>query len=231
MKKITISIILISVLVTSCHAQNKIDLLDIKLPVNKDILLNESYKTREYDIYPDYNTYKSSDPNLLIVNNEKISNGLQEKQGPKTNDVLFYLKNKDQQITSITLKTFDTEKTKLLHKALLDKFNKPNYFNSKSFASYSIWENKLTNNLYLFEHNYGPSSNVDNKEKGILYSIDMNDQILVKKFTNAAYSYYKEYLNQRKIDGKDYSYEEFAKKKDEDGTSSYLKAISNPVKH
>jgi hypothetical protein len=138
MKKITISIILISLLITSCNAQTKIDLLDIKLPVDKDILLNERYKTREYDTYPDYNTYKSSDQNLLIANNEKISNGSQEKQGPKTNDVLFYLNNKDQQITSITLKTFDTEKTRLLHKALLDKFNKPNYFNSKSFASYSV---------------------------------------------------------------------------------------------
>ncbi|WFO16781.1 hypothetical protein M601_002995 [Cellulophaga baltica 4] len=207
------------------------DLLNVKLPLDRNILINESYNTLEYDIYPDYNTYKSSDPNLLIANNEKISNGSQENQGPKTNDVLFYLKNKDQKITSITLKTFDTEKTKLLHRALLDKFNKPNYFNSKSFASYSVWENKLTNNLYLFEHNYGSSSSVDNIEKGILYIIDMNDQILVKKFTNAAYSYYKDYLSQRKLDGKEYSYEEFAKKKDEDGTSYYLKAISNTVKH
>jgi type III secretory pathway component EscR len=59
----------------------------------------------------------------------------------------------------------------------------------------------------------------------------VNDQILVKKFINSAYSYYKEYLKQRKLDEKEYSYEEFAKKKNEEGTSRYLEAISNPIKH
>ncbi|WP_158978237.1 hypothetical protein [Cellulophaga sp. L1A9] len=233
MKKITISIILISLLVSSCNAQAKMDLLDIKLPAKSDLFLTDKYESNEFNSIMEtgYSIYRSYDPNLLIFNKESMASNSFDRPNETSNYALFYIKEENKLVSLIKMTSFETVKTKSLHETLLKKFGEPDYYESISFASYSLWEDKTSNNIYLFEHNYGGEINDIPIEEGLLYIIDVTDEQLFDKYAKSNYSYYRKYLNQRKLDGKDYSYEEFAKKKNEEGTSRYLEAISNPIKH
>ena len=118
-----------------------------------------------------------------------------------------------------------------MHETLLAKLGTPRYFESISFASYSVWENTKTELIYLFEHNYSRVSNGTPFEEGSLFIIDINDKVLFEKFTQINYNYYRDYMEKRTGKGKNYTYEEFAKEQNEDDDPTYLKAIKNPVKH
>ncbi|WP_165750321.1 hypothetical protein [Cellulophaga sp. Z1A5H] len=233
MKTITKTVALLSLLITSCNSQTKMDILNLKLPVANDIMINEDYNLTEFNsvIETGYSIYRSYDPNLLIFDNEVLSSNSFNNPNETTNYGLFYIKDENKLTSLIKMASFETEKTKLLHEILLKKFGEPNYYESISFASYSVWEDKSSGNIYLFEHNYGGEINNIPIEEGLLFIIDSSDEQLLDKYTKANYSYYQKYLKRRKRDGKEYSYEEFAKKENEDGTSRYLKAISDPVKH
>ncbi|AIZ42795.1 hypothetical protein [Cellulophaga baltica] len=233
MKTITKTVILLSLLITSCNSQTKMDILNLKLPLADNLLINERYNIAEFNsvLETGYSIYRSYDPNLLIFDNEIIASNSFNNPNETTNYGLFYVKNDSKLLSLIKMTSFETEKTKLLHEILLKKFGKPNYYESISFASYSVWEDKLSGNIYLFEHNYGGEINNIPVEEGLLFIIDYNDEELLDKYTKANYSYYQKYLKRRKLDGKEYSYEEFAKKENENGTSRYLKAISDPVNH
>ncbi|WP_298503530.1 hypothetical protein [uncultured Maribacter sp.] len=233
MKNVIKTVIILCILITSCNSQNKMDLSDIKLPAENNVFINKKYKLTESEYIAEtgYTIYRSFDHDLLVFNGENISSNFEGDPDHNTNYGFFYMNNENKLFSLIKMTSFETDKTKLLHDALLEKFGTPNYYKSISFASYSVWENKKTKNIYFYEHNYGGKSNNIPFEEGILYIIDMNDETLINKYSIGGYTYYIKYLKQRNKDGKEYTYEEFAKKENEDGTDRYLKAISNPVKH
>ena len=67
--------------------------------------------------------------------------------------------------------------------------------------------------------------------KLLLFIFLKKNKEIVTSFTQSLYRHYKDYLEDRINKNENYSFKEFAKKKNEEGTSRYLEAISNPIKH
>ena len=110
MKTKTSLLIVVLLLLTSCNSQNNMDLLNLELPVEDNVLINENFQTKEYDVYPDYNIYKSFDPKLLYVNNKSIDGELFEGDDLHRNHLLFYRNNENKKIPLLNLRSMVTKK-------------------------------------------------------------------------------------------------------------------------
>ncbi len=208
--------------------------MELKLPINENVLVNDMYKTElsgPTKVIEGYNVHMSKDPKLLFLSDESFSDNLIENTFHFVNNIEFYVQNKNKKVGVIHLSTFTTETTELLHEILLDKFEEPNYYESDSDVSYSIWEDKHSNNILFFSHEYNKNIRDIDTETATLYILDKKNKEIVTSFTQSVYRHYKDYLEDRINKHENYSFKEFATEKDKEGTSKYLKAISDPFKH
>ncbi|WFO16783.1 hypothetical protein M601_003005 [Cellulophaga baltica 4] len=162
-------------LIISCTSKNEVDLLKLKLPIPENVMVNDMFKTEllgPTKVIEGYNVHMSKDPKLLFLNDESLSGSLTENSDLFINNIEFYVQNENKHIGVINLNTFTTKTTELLHEILLDKFDEPNYYESASNISHSIWEDENSNNTIIFSHKYDENIRDIDTEIGSLYILD-----------------------------------------------------------
>lgn len=222
MKNKLIIATILSIFMTACNSQAKIDLADIVLPLDKSTIINDNYQLIEGSgKMLGLNYYYSFDDNLLFYNNKDIGGRITETvtEIVSANGVTFYVH--ESKIVGIDLKTY--VKSEMILDLIQKKLGKPEYYENTRIGNYMVWEDKQKEQIYLLKYKWTTKVGGIKTNSISMTVLNINDMRSISAFGASAYSYYIEYLEYRNKNNKsDYSYADFAR---EEGSDMYLKTI------
>ncbi|QXP59324.1 hypothetical protein [Olleya sp. HaHaR_3_96] len=230
MKKVTVTLCIISLILQSCISQSNFDLSDITLNENIKDLPIEKLDLYEKDFFlsSEYSGHTIYDKQFLNFKGVALEGRIHPNTNYLRNSVSFWFSKKDNIISILEINIHTHDECTEFVNVLIKKLGNPNYIRfenkkerERDNPSNYLWEDTVNNRTYFLD--VYKDYQTKKYEKAHLYMLKNSDTIVYPTmFDFPEYGYYGEFIDERsKKQDPTYTYQQYVADKVKRGRGEY----------